>query len=81
MNAQSCLTVTPWTVALQAPLSMEEYWNGLPFPGPDDLSNPGTKPMSCVSCIGRQILYHCSIWEAHKMIQPCGKQFDSFSKS
>ena len=29
---------TPWTVAHQAPLSMEfsrqEYWNGLPFPSP-----------------------------------------------
>ena len=34
---QSCwLFVTPWTVAFQAPLSMEfssqEYWSGLPFP-------------------------------------------------
>ena len=32
------LFVTPWTVACQAPLSMEfsrqEYWNGLPFPSP-----------------------------------------------
>ena len=32
-HAQSC--VTPWTVASQAPLSMEisrqEYWSGLPF--------------------------------------------------
>ena len=32
-----CLTfATPWTVALQAPLSMgfsrQEYWSGLPFP-------------------------------------------------
>ena len=29
---------TPWTVAYQAPLSMEfsrqEYWSGLPFPSP-----------------------------------------------
>ena len=35
---QSCLFVTPWTVAHQAPLSMEfsrqEYWSGLPFPSP-----------------------------------------------
>ena len=36
--ALSCvrLFVTPWTVALQAPLSMgfprKEYWSGLPFP-------------------------------------------------
>ena len=40
-------SVTPWTVALQGPLSMEysrqEYWNGLPFPSPGDLSNPGTE--------------------------------------
>ena len=35
---------TPWTVARQAPLSMEfpreEYWSGLPFPPPGDLPNP-----------------------------------------
>ena len=39
------LFVTPWTVACQAPLSMEfskqEYWSGLPFPTPGDLPNPG----------------------------------------
>ena len=45
-----CLTLTtPWTVALQAPLSMEfpgqEYWSGLPFP-PGDLSNLGIEPVS-----------------------------------
>ena len=37
------LSVTPWTVACQAPLtvkfSRQEYWNGLPFPSPVDLSN------------------------------------------
>ena len=36
---------TPWTIALQAPLSMEfswqEYWSRLPFPSPGDLRNPG----------------------------------------
>ena len=36
---------TPWTVAhCQAPLSMEfsrqEYWKGLPFPSPGELSHP-----------------------------------------
>ena len=40
----------PWTVARQAPLSMEfsrqEYWNGLPFPTPGDLPNPGIEPRS-----------------------------------
>ena len=42
--------VTPWTVACEAPLSMEfsrqEYWNGLPFLSPGDLSNPGIEPES-----------------------------------
>ena len=41
---------TPWTVALQAPLSMEffrqEYWSGFPFPSPGDLPNLGIEPMS-----------------------------------
>ena len=42
--------MTPWTVACQAPPSMgfsrQEYWSGLPFPSPGDLSNPGIKPRS-----------------------------------
>ena len=37
-----------WTVACQAPLSMEfskqEYWSGLPFPPPGDSPNSGIKP-------------------------------------
>ena len=45
-----CLLVTPWTVAHQAPPSMEfsrqEYWSGLPFPSPGDLPDPGVKPGS-----------------------------------
>ena len=40
----------PWTVALQAPLSMEfskhEYWNELPFLSPGDLPDPGIKSAS-----------------------------------
>ena len=48
--AQSCLTVNPWTVALQAPLSMgfsrQEYWSGLPFPSSEDLPHPGIEPGS-----------------------------------
>ena len=39
--------MTSWTVAHQAPLSMgisrQEYWSGLPFPFPGDLSNPRIK--------------------------------------
>ena len=42
--------VIPWTVASQAPLSMEfprqEYWSGLPFPAPGDLPHPGIKLVS-----------------------------------
>ena len=41
---------TSWTIALQAPLSMEfcrgEYCSGLPFPSPGDLPDPGIKPWS-----------------------------------
>ena len=49
--AKSCLTLaTSWTVARQAPLSIgfsrQEYWSGLPFPSPGDLSDPGIKPGS-----------------------------------
>ena len=43
-------SVTPWTTAHQAPLSMgfsrQEYWSGLPFPPPGELSDPGIKPTS-----------------------------------
>ena len=43
-------SVNLWAVAHQAPLSMEfpsqEYWSGLPFPFPGDLSDPGIAPVS-----------------------------------
>ena len=46
----------PWTVAHQAPLSMgfprQEYWSGLPFPTPEDLPDPGIKPV-CPALAGR----------------------------
>ena len=55
MNQQMCPmgsvvsdSVTPWTLALQAPLSMgfprQEYWSGLPFPSPRDLPDQGIEP-------------------------------------
>ena len=44
------LFAAPWTVAWQAPLSMEfpkqEYWSGLPFPPPGNLPDSGIKPAS-----------------------------------
>ena len=61
------LFATPWTVARQLPC----LWNcpgksGLPFPTPGDHSNPRDRScISCVSCIARWILYHCTTWEAH----------------
>ena len=51
LTAKLCPTfATPWTVAHQSPLSMgfsrQEYWNGLPFPSPGDLPDPGIEPGS-----------------------------------
>ena len=50
------LFVTPWTVAYQAPPSMEfsrqEYWSGLPFPSPGHLPDPGIELRTAA---GRQI--------------------------
>ena len=47
--AHLCLTMTPCTVAHQAPLSMEfprqEYWSGLLFPSPGNLPDPGFEPL------------------------------------
>ena len=49
--AKPCSTlVTPCDPRGQAPLSMgfsrQEYWNGLPFPSPEDLPDPGIEPRS-----------------------------------
>ena len=55
VKSLSCvrLLATPWTVAHQAPPSMEfsrlECWSGVPFPSPGDLPNPGIKPRSPAS--------------------------------
>ena len=52
MKLLSCvrLFVTPWTAAYKAPLSMEfsrqEYWSGLSFSSPGDLSDPRLEPRS-----------------------------------
>jgi len=44
---------TPWTIAHQAPLSIEfsrqEYWSGLPFSTPEDLPDPEIEPKSLAS--------------------------------
>ena len=50
LSSQSCLFVTLWTVVHQIPLSMVfpslEYWSGLPFTPPGDLSDSGIEPVS-----------------------------------
>ena len=42
--------MTPGIIAYQAPLSIgsfrQEYWNGLSFPSPRDLLNPGIEARS-----------------------------------
>ena len=62
------LFATPRTLACQAPLFMEfprqgniQYWNGLPFPSPGDLPNPGI--WAYISCTGSWVF----------IIEPPGK--------
>ena len=69
--AKSCPTlVTPSTVACQAPLSVgfprQEYWGGLSFPSPGDLSDPGTEPASPALHVDSLLLNHQgSLWDSH----------------
>ena len=53
LNDTDWLFATPWTVAHQAPLSMEfsrqEYWSVLPFPSPGIFPNQGLNP--CLLCL------------------------------
>ena len=56
-------SVTLWTVALQAPLSMgfprQEYWSGLPIPSPGGLPDSGIKSAFLVSpTLAGGVLYH-----------------------
>jgi len=66
------LFATTWTVAHQAPLSLEfsrqEYWSGLPFPLPGDLPNPGIELTSLTSSAltGRFFTTEAT-WEAYSM--------------
>ena len=69
------LFVTLWVVACQAPLSMgfskQDYWNGLLFPPPGDLPNPGTEPASLMSlALAGGFFTTSNIWEAW---EACGQ--------
>ena len=56
LSSRTCVPIcvhdsaTSWTAARQAPLSVrfprQEYRNGLPFPSPGDLPDPGIEPAS-----------------------------------
>ena len=61
--------VTHWTVARQAPLSMEfsrqEYWSGLPFASPGDLPNSGIEPVSLAApALAGEFFTTSATWEA-----------------
>ena len=59
-------SVTPWTIACQAPLSMEfsrqEYWGGLPFPTPGNLPDPRIEPTSPASQTKQRTTLFLHIW-------------------
>ena len=68
----SCVQLfeTPWIVACQALLSMgfssKNTLEGVAIPSSKGSSWPMDQTwVSCVCWIGRQILCHCAIWEAH----------------
>ena len=62
------LFATLWTVACQAPLSMEfssqEYWSGLPCPPAGYLPDPGIKPTSLMSpALASRLFTTSTTWE------------------
>ena len=74
LHAQSLshvqLSVTPWTVARQAPLSMglsrQEYCSGLPFPPPGNLPDPGIEPGSLTSPALAVLYRYCHLGNPSK---------------
>ena len=81
--AKSCLILTtPWTVTHWAPLSTQfprqEYWSGLPFHPPGDLSHPVIKPRSpglqAVSCFAGGFFIdwaNSSVHFCHSVVSGC----------
>ena len=80
MRAQSLsgaqLFVTPWTVTLRALLSMgcsrQEHWSdfGISFFLQGTFLTRDQTHVSCISCSGRWILYHCATWNLNLMQSP-----------
>ena len=75
LHAQACPTLcNPMNIAYQAPLSMgfprQEHWNGLPFPSPGDLPDPGIKPVPPASPeLAGGFFTTWATWEAHVRCQ------------
>ena len=65
-TTHSCLFVTLWAVARQAPLSVEfsrqEYWSGLLFPTPGDLPHPGIELASVTSALAGEFDFLAYDW-------------------
>ena len=62
-------SVTPCTIAHQAPLSVgfisQKYWSGLPCPPPGDLSDPGIELVSLMSpALAGRFFTTSATWEA-----------------
>ena len=76
-------SMTPWTVAHQAPLSMEfsrqESWSGLPFPSPQDLPDPGRLNLGLLHC--RQILTLCDPMNCSTPGLPVHHQLPEFTQT
>ena len=76
MRAQSCPTfATSWTVAHQAPLSMEfsrqEYWSGLLFPTPGESSQLRVQTTSLMfPAVAGRFFTTGATWEAQFSL-PC----------
>ena len=79
-------SMTPLTVAHQAPLSMgfprQKYWSGLLFPPTEDLPSPGIKPISpapptlagrffTTETPGKPYMYAAAAAAAAKSLQSC----------
>ena len=68
------LFVTPWTVACQTLLSpgfsRQQFWSGLLFSSPGDLSDPGIGPQSLASpSLAGQFFTTSATWKAPKLLR------------
>ena len=78
------LFVTPWTIALQVPLSIgfsrKEYWSKLPCPPAGDLPNWGIKAMSLMSpALAGGFFTTSATWEVQNLTLPEIISFPSLS--